>query len=406
MIDTPLGNRLQIGIFGKRNVGKSSFINALTKQNISIVSEVAGTTTDPVGKAMEISGLGPVYIYDTAGLDDAGELGAKRVEKTKAIIKKVNLAVVVTTYDGFNKIDEEIIKEMLNIRIPVIVLFNKIDAHPEKLEITDKIKNFAGVKYMAISSITGFNIDAARKIIVETGAGVSIEKETLIGDLIKPGDLVVLVVPIDTGAPKGRLILPQVQVLRDTLDNGAVAVTVRESELKVALKNMQTPALVICDSQVVLETANGLPDNVNFTTFSIVFSRQKGDLAEYVKGAAAIDTLQNGDKVLILEACTHHAMTDDIGRIKLPRWIKKYTGKDIIFEINAGPYVSKKFSDYKLIIVCGGCMINRMEMLARTNDAKALHIPITNYGVAISHVQGVLKRALSPFPRERALLDK
>ena len=406
MNETPVGNRLHIGIFGKRNVGKSSLINALTGQSIAIVSDVAGTTTDPVGKTMEISGIGPVYIYDTAGLDDTGELGLLRVERTRQIIRKINLAVIVTTGPDFDSGDEALCRELLGQGRAVLVFFNKSDALPPDAAQIQRAAAL-GAPYVALSCRTGDNIDAAKKLIIEAGSSIVVERETIVGDLISPGDIVLLIVPIDTGAPKGRLILPQVQVIRDILDTDAVAVTAKESQIECALRGLsRKPALVICDSQVVLKVSNDIPDDMKFTTFSILFSRQKGDLAEFVRGVRRIDSLRDGDRVLILEACTHHPMPDDIGRIKLPRWIRSYTGKNIIFETNAGPLVDKDISQYALVISCGGCMINRQEMLARIGDAQSRGVPITNYGIAISFVHGVLKRALSPFLYEQSLLEQ
>ena len=405
MNTTPVGNRLHIGIFGKRNVGKSSFINALTGQSIAIVSDVAGTTTDPVGKTMEIAGIGPVYIYDTAGLDDTGNLGLLRVERTRQIIRKINLAVLVTTAQDFDPADEQLTSELLDQGRAVVVFFNKSDITPPDAVQTGRVEAL-GVPYAAVSCRTGEHIDTAKRLIVEAGSSIVVERETIVGDLISHGDIVLLIVPIDLGAPRGRLILPQVQVIRDVLDNDGVAVTAKEREIEYALRGLgRKPALVICDSQVVLKVSGDIPDDVKFTTFSILFSRQKGDLAEFVRGVRRIDSLQDGDRVLILEACTHHPMPDDIGRVKLPRWIRSYTGKNIMFETNAGPLVDKDLSRYALAISCGGCMINRQEMLARIGDAQSRGVPITNYGIAISFVHGVLKRALSPFPYEQSLLE-
>jgi [FeFe] hydrogenase H-cluster maturation GTPase HydF len=406
MNTTPIGNRLHIGIFGKRNVGKSSFINALTGQQVAIVSDVAGTTTDPVGTAMEISGIGPVYLYDTAGLDDTGDLGRLRVERTRQIIRKINLAALVTTAADFGREDEALIAELKNQGRSVILLFNKSDiAPPSPAQISAAAA--LGIAQASVSCRAGDTIDTAKKLIIEAGRTIFVERDTILGDLISHGDIVLLIVPIDLGAPRGRLILPQVQVLRDILDNDAVAVTAKEREIDYVLRDLsRKPALVVCDSQVVLKVTADIPDDVPLTTFSILFSRQKGDLEQFVAGVRAIDRLQDGDTVLILEACTHHPMPDDIGRVKLPRWIRNYTGKNILFETNAGPLVDKNLSDYKLIISCGGCMINRQEMLARIGDARALDIPITNYGIAISFVHGVLKKALSPFPYEQSLLEQ
>jgi [FeFe] hydrogenase H-cluster maturation GTPase HydF len=404
MQETPQANRLHIGIFGKRNAGKSSFINAITGQSVAIVDVTPGTTTDPVGKAMEVRGLGPVFIYDTAGIDDEGELGAKRVARTRDIIRRINLGVVITTYQGYNSKDDELIKELKSRGMEVVVFFNKIDVEA-KDEEKEKMLKEKDVPYFSLSCTTGKNIEDARKILIETGSKISFENPTIIGDLISSGDFVVLVVPIDLGAPKGRLILPQVQVIRDALDNDAIPLIVKERELQFALSRLSTrPTLVITDSQVVLKVAGDVPDDIKLSTFSILFSRLKGDLAEFVRGVKAIDDLQDGDKVLILEACTHHSQADDIGRVKIPRWIRQYTGKKIEFEVNAGPYVDKDLKAYKLVIACGGCMINRQEMLSRIADCRKIGLPITNYGIAISYIQGVLKRVVEPFPEVNGIL--
>lgn len=405
MIETPVANRLHIGIFGKRNVGKSSFINALTGQSIAIVSDIAGTTTDPVGKTMEIKGIGPVYIYDTAGIDDTGDLGEKRVARTRQILRKINLAVIVTSAASFDESDENLIRELLGQGRQVVLFFNKTDIETPDEETMKTVVSL-GIPCCRISCRSGAGIEEAKKIIIESGSRIFVEKETIIGDIISHGDLVLLIVPIDLGAPKGRLILPQVQIIRDILDNDAVAITAKEREIEYVLRSLnKKPDLVICDSQVVLKVSGDIPSDIKFTTFSILFSRQKGDLAEFVRGVRHIDNLQENDKVLIMEACTHHPMPDDIGRVKIPRWVRQFTGKNIIFETNAGPLLDKDLSQYKLIIACGGCMINRREMLSRIEDAQQVNVPITNYGIAISYVHGVLKHALSPFPYELSILE-
>jgi [FeFe] hydrogenase H-cluster maturation GTPase HydF len=405
MQETPVSNRLHIGIFGKRNAGKSSLINALTGQSTAIVDKSPGTTTDPVGKAMEISGIGPVFIYDTAGIDDVGELGAKRVERTKYIIKKINLAIVVTTFSTFDKTDIELIDDLKGSVNSLIVFFNKLDVELKDEEKENALKR-KRISQVSLSCTSGDGLAEAKALIVEAGQKIAIENPTIVGDLINQGDFVVLVVPVDLGAPKGRLILPQVQVIRDILDNDAVPVVVKERELAYTLKTLgRKPALVICDSQVVLKVAGDVPDDIRMTTFSMLFSRLKGDFSEFIKGVGAIETLEDGDRVLIMEACTHHSQPDDIGRVKIPRWIRQYTGKNLEFEVNAGPYVDKDLKRYKLIIACGACMVNRQEMMSRVKDARAAGIPITNYGIAISYVQGVLKRSLSPFA-EAALFDR
>jgi len=405
MNTTPVASRLHIGIFGKRNAGKSSFINALTGQSVSIVSPVAGTTTDPVGKAMEIHGIGPVYIYDTAGIDDAGDLGKMRVDRTKAIMAKINLAVVISTSADFDEADKALLDELKARGAKSLLVFNKIDLFPIDEGVAASLK-VDMIPFIAVSCLTGENIGQARDRMVEIAKTLQAERSTIVGDIIDHGELVLLVVPIDLGAPKGRLILPQVQVIRDILDNDAVAMVVKEREIEYILSSLKTPpGLVICDSQVVLKVSGDLLPGTKLTTFSILFSRLKGDLAKFVTGVKAIDTLHDGDKVLICEACTHHPLPDDIGRVKIPRWVKIYTGKDITFDVHAGPILDREITDYKLIIQCGGCMINRAEMLGRIRDADQKSIPMTNYGVAISYVHGVLKKALSPFPYEQSLLD-
>jgi [FeFe] hydrogenase H-cluster maturation GTPase HydF len=405
MNTTPVANRLHIGIFGKRNTGKSSFINALTGQSVSIVSDVAGTTTDPVGKAMEISGIGPVYIYDTAGIDDTGDLGALRVDRTKSIMGKINLAVVVSTYADFNEHDKALLAELKARNAKTVLVINKTDVFPSDSDVEKEIRNY-DIPSVAVSCLKGENLDAARKVIVEMGKTLEAERSTIIGDIIGHGELVLLVVPIDLGAPRGRLILPQVQVIRDILDNDAAAIVVKEREIEYVLSNLKhPPGLVICDSQVILKVSGDVPAGVKLTTFSIVFSRLKGDLARFVEGVKEIDRLGDGDKVLICEACTHHPLPDDIGRVKIPRWISHYTGKDIHFDVHAGPILDRDITEYKLLIHCGGCMINRQEMLGRISVAQEKDIPMTNYGVAISYVHGVLKKALSPFPYEQSLLE-
>lgn len=397
MNQTPVANRLQIGIFGRRNAGKSSLINALTGQNTAIVDTTPGTTTDPVGKAMEIAGIGPVFIYDTAGIDDEGDLGLKRVARTKEVIHKINLAIVVTAFSTFDKLELDLIDELKKTIDAVIIIFNKIDidARDEEKENTIKQK---GISFISLSCTTGKNIEELRKLLVQTGSKIHVENSTIIGDLIKQGDVVMLVVPIDLGAPKGRLILPQVQVTRDILDNDAVAVTVKERELVHALAELKKPpSLVICDSQVILKVSGDVPDSIPLTTFSILFSRLKGDFKEFVNGTRHIDKLKDGDRVLIMEACTHHAQSDDIGRVKIPRWIRQYTGKNLEFDTVAGPYMDKDLSKYSLIISCGACMINRKEMLSRIDSSKNVSVPITNYGMAISYTQGVFERVVKPF---------
>ena len=396
MNTTPAANRLTLGIFGKRNTGKSSLINALCGQNLAIVSDIPGTTTDPVGKAWELGALGPVMIYDTAGLDDSGDLGKMRIEKSRTILRKTDLVLYVVTNLTFDSGDE---KEILDLKkqLPLLLVMNKMD----ESSLGETLRTFAQKQQLplyAVSAKTQEGIDAFRKELMTAGSGIRHENPTILGDLIRPGDFVLLVVPIDLGAPKGRLILPQVQVIRDILDQDAVPLVVKERELEYTLQKLSfDPALVVCDSQVVLKVAGDLPSRIPLTTFSILFSRLKGDLASFVKGVRALDSLKDKDRVLMMETCTHHASSDDIGRVKIPRWIRQYTGKDLIFDVNSGPYLHKDLAHYQLIIACGGCMIHRREMLSRIEDSQNLKIPITNYGVAISFCQGVLDRVIAPF---------
>ncbi|MBI4976143.1 MAG: [FeFe] hydrogenase H-cluster maturation GTPase HydF [Spirochaetes bacterium] len=400
MTQTPVSNRIHIGFFGRRNAGKSSLINAITGQELSIVSATPGTTTDPVGTAMELAGIGPVYLYDTAGIDDSGELGAKRVARTEAVLRKINIAIFVTTYDTLDAHELETIRLMKTQVQRLLVVINKSESSAD----AGKEHSLAllGVPFVDASCHTGKNIDAVKRLIVTHGSGLAAQG-SILGGLIRHGSVVLLVVPIDTGAPAGRLILPQAQTIRDVLDHNAVTIVATEFELTHALSMLASPpALVVCDSQAVEKVAAEVPPHVPLTTFSILFSRLKGDLSAFIDGVNAADMLNDGDRVLILETCTHHAQADDIGRVKIPRWLKKYTGKDLSFEVNAGGNLSKDLSRYKLIVSCGACMINRQEMQNRLVEARTRGIPITNYGVLISQMHGVLDRVLEPFAGELA----
>lgn len=397
MIETPVSNRLHIGIFGRRNAGKSSCINAITGQKTAIVDKTPGTTTDPVGRAMEIPGIGPVFIYDTAGIDDSGELGEKRVQRTKEVMRKINIAIVVTTYSEFDSLEETLIEELRNKTDAVIVVFNKSDIEA-RLEEKEKTLRQKGINFLSCSCTLGAGFEGVKKFLIEESKKITVENPTIAGDLIKPGTYVVLVVPIDLGAPKGRLILPQVQVIRDILDNGAYPLVVKETEFSACLAGLrERPSLVICDSQVVLRVVSDTDPSIPLTTFSILFSRLKGNLKPFVESVKVIDELSDGDKILIMEACTHHSTDDDIGRVKIPRWIRQYTGKKLEFDINSGPYLSRGLSEYRLVISCGACMINRKEMLSRLSAGEESNVPVTNYGIAISYVQGVLPRVVGVF---------
>lgn len=393
----PRGVRLVIALAGRRNAGKSSLINAITDQEISIVSDQPGTTTDPIAKHYELLPLGPVTFYDTAGLDDSGELGELRIKATRKILWRSDVAIVVIGEHGITSHEKEIIADIRRLNIPFIMIFNKSDLR----ESSDADLGYCrkhNIRFLSTSAITGTNVDELKQAIIDIAPAEMKHDPVLARDLISEGDWVVCVVPIDLAAPKGRLILPQVQVLRELLDCDAVAVTVKEREIEEALTNLKRkPALVITDSQVVLSVAGDVPADIPLTTFSTLFARYKGDLTRLVEGANAIDTLQNGDTVLIGEACSHHPVADDIGRVKIPRWVTQYTGKDLKFEVYSGHDFPEDLERFKLAIHCGACMINRTEMLRRMNECERRGIAITNYGVAISKVQGVLERIIAPF---------
>ncbi len=392
----PRGVRLVITLVGRRNAGKSSLINAITGQQVAIVSDFAGTTTDPVAKPYELLPLGPVTFYDTAGLDDVGELGALRVAATKKVLWRSDIAVVVADAAGLTDAERGIIEDIRRLAIPFLVVFNKIDqAAPPEADLAwcrDQ-----GIRTALASAATGEGAVAVKEAIMALAPPEATREPVLAGDLFGEGDTVVCVVPIDLAAPKGRLILPQVQVLREILDGDAVAVTVKERELEAALENLRRPpALVVTDSQVILKVAGDVPDAIPLTTFSTLFARYKGDLPTLAAGAEAIDRLRDGDTVLMAEACSHHVQADDIGRVKIPRWISQYTGKDLSFEVHAGHDFPDDLERFALVVHCGACMLGRMEMLRRIKECTRRGVPVTNYGVAISKVQGVLARVLRP----------
>lgn len=405
---TPSGERMHITIFGRRNSGKSSLINALTGQKVAIVSEVAGTTTDPVTKAMEILPIGPVVITDTAGIDDVGALGELRVEKTLRVLEKTDLAVMVieagqTPSDWENKL-VEMVRER---KIPMIVVASKTDIRP--IGPMSPIETWAqqnDLPFVAVSAVTGENIDGLKTAII-SAAPEGFAEPTIIGDLIDPGDIVVLVVPIDKAAPKGRLILPQVMTLRDALDHDAYAMVVKERELKSALESLnRKPKIVITDSQAFLKVAADTPKDVWMTSFSILMARYKGELADFVEGAKALRRLKVGDRVLISEGCTHHRQGDDIGTVQIPRWLRQMVGGDLEFGFSSGIEFPTDFKTYDLIIHCGACTLNRREVCYRQQVAKDAGIPMTNYGVTLAYVHGILDRALDPFPLARTLWEQ
>ncbi len=404
MNDTPRGSRLHIAIFGRRNAGKSSLINALTRQETAIVSPVPGTTTDPVFKSMEISPVGPVVVIDTAGIDDVGELGELRVKKTLDVLNKSDLILlVVDPVQGAGPYEKDLLDRAREQGVPVVGVINKIDLQPELNP--GELEETLGSVLVPVSAVTGEGIEGLiREIIKSAPRDWSVP--SIMGDLISPGDTVVLVVPIDLAAPKGRLILPQVQTVRDILDNDASALVVKERELKKALAGLaDRPKIVVTDSQVFLKVDADTPRDIALTSFSILFARYKGNLETLVTGALAVDKLRPGDRVLISEACTHHRVADDIGTVKIPRWLRQRVGGELSFEWSSGIDLPGDLQQYKLIVHCGACMINRKEMLHRQMQAAAAGVPVVNYGVLIAYLHGILRRALSPFPSALRLLE-
>jgi [FeFe] hydrogenase H-cluster maturation GTPase HydF len=401
---TPRGSRLHIAIFGRRNAGKSSLINALTNQNIAIVSDVPGTTTDPVYKSMEILPIGPVVIIDTAGIDDIGDLGILRIEKAYNVLAKTDLLLLVI--DPSKEVDShelEVINKAKESNVSVIGVLNKIDLFPQASP--EAVSAKLNIPVVPVSAVSRTGMDELKLSMIKL-APKDWMSSTIIGDLISPGDTVVLVVPIDLAAPKGRLILPQVQTIRDILDHDAMALVVKERELKAAIGNLKkNPQLVVTDSQAFLKVAADTPPDVPMTSFSILFARHKGNLISLVEGAKAIENLVPGDKVLIAEACTHHRVEDDIGTVKIPRWLRQAVGGSLDFKWVSGHELPPDIKDYKLIIHCGACMINRKEMLHRLMMAQQAGVPMVNYGVLIAHVLGILKRALAPFPQALEVLE-
>lgn len=393
------GFRLNIGIFGRRNVGKSSILNSITEQYVSIVSDKAGTTTDPVEKPMELLPLGPVVFIDTAGIDDEGALGHLRIKRTQNIFNRVDLAVIVCVGDNWGEYEEHLLKVLKDKNAALIVAFNKKDIATPSSE-TKNLLSERKIPFVEVEGNKGREgvLPLINKIkeLKEKFFG---EERKILSDLIEKGDLVVLVIPIDKEAPKGRIILPQQQVLRECLDEGAISIVTREKELKESLQNLKTPPkIVITDSQAFGEVDEIVPKEITLTSFSILFSRFYGDIAEQARGAKKINTLKDGDKILIAEGCTHHPICDDIGRVKIPRLLLKRSGKKLTFETVQGRDFPEDPSEYSLVVHCGNCMGNRSEMQNRINLCKEKNVPITNYGITLAYLHGILERALSPFP--------
>jgi [FeFe] hydrogenase H-cluster maturation GTPase HydF len=410
MDTTPKGNRLHIAIFGRANVGKSSLLNYLIGQEIAITSPVAGTTTDVVEKATELLPLGPVLFLDTAGLDDVSELAEARLKKTKKIFDRADCILLVTEPEQWTSYETGVLAEADKRKIPLLIVVNKIDLGMPSPAHMDRLMRETG-RVVPLCCMDPAGREKAMEIIkrhlIEMAPDDVIETPTLIGDLLPPGGLAVLVVPIDLQAPKGRLILPQVQTIRDALDNDASVLIVKERELAATLTYLnRKPDLAVCDSQAILKVSADVPKDIPCTTFSILFARQKGNLSVAAAGAAAIETLQPGDRILIAEACSHHPLQDDIARIKIPRWLNQYVGGELKIDVAAGRDYPEGLDRYRLIIHCGGCMLTRREMLARLRKAKEASVPVTNYGLAISFCQGVIRRVLSPFPSALIAFDR
>ena len=406
MNQTPASERVHVSFFGKRNAGKSSVINAVTGQDLAIVSSVMGTTTDPVYKTMELLPLGPVMVIDTPGIDDEGELGALRVRKSYQVLNKTDIAIlVIDSTAGKGEEELELIHRFHKKGIPYLIVYNKID-----LLSTEKIKDLAmsvRAGEVLVSASDGMNIQELKEKIASLKPEDT-HKYPLIQDLIEPLDLVILVVPIDKAAPKGRLILPQQQTIRDILERGALSLVVRDTELKSTLDHFLAqgvcPKLVVTDSQAFARVSKAVPENITLTSFSILFARYKGELETQLKGVAALSSIENGDRILIAEGCTHHRQCGDIGTCKMPEWIRKYTGKKPVFEFTSGTEFPDDVSSYKMVVHCGGCMLNEREMKYRIACCQDQGVPITNYGILIAQVTGILKRSLGPFPEMQKLI--
>ena len=388
-----------IGIYGRRNSGKSSLINCLAGQEIAIVSDQAGTTTDPVKKSFEITGFGPVILVDTAGIDDSGDLGQKRVDRTVKTLETVDLALLVVAENSWGRFEDELIKNFHDHDLPFIVIHSKSDIREPTVDFKNKIFSITATLLFEFSSVDKRNYEELITLIRDTIPEHSYKTQTLLGDLISYGDIVILITPIDIEAPAGRLILPQMQAIRDILDNEAVAIVLKEREVDAFLKKTKIkPALAITDSQVFVKADASIPKDIPLTSFSIMLARFKGDFDNYLKGTPEISRLKDGDRVLLLESCAHHVSCDDIGRTKIPRWITKFTGKKIEYDVVAGlDTMPRPITEYSLVIQCGGCMITRKQIHNRLQSAIRAGVPVTNYGMAIAYVQGIYDRAIAPF---------
>ena len=400
--DTPRGERLHIALFGKRNAGKSSIINTLTNQNIAIVSDQKGTTTDPVYKAMELLPLGPVVIIDTPGLDDEGDLGLLRVKKAKEVLDKTDVAlIVVDATTGISSFEDELILEMKKKKVPFLLLFNKNDLLDKNVDKNEWKNSFSAkyeTKVLFVSAFTKEGIEEVKEELGKYEKTKEEQEKRIVADLLEQGDFVVLVVPIDKAAPKGRLILPQQQTIRDILDAGAISIVCRDTELADTLNRLgEKPKLIITDSQAFGKVSKIVPKDMLLTSFSILFARYKGELNDLVEGARTLNKLEDGDKILMAEGCTHYRQCDDIGTVKIPNWIRKYTNKNIVIETSSGTGFPEDLTPYKMIVHCGGCTLNEKEMKSRIARAKAQSIPMVNYGILIAYMNGILERSIEPF---------
>ena len=398
MQSTPKSLRLHIGLFGRRNVGKSSLLNAITRQQVSIVSAYAGTTTDPVEKPMELLPLGPVQFVDTAGVDDEGALGELRIARTRAVLDRVDLGVIVTEAGTWGDFEQMLLAELKGRKAPVLVVFNKSDLRPPSPPEFSRVEGM-GALPVATSTVTGAGLQDVREGLLKLAPADFFENRRLVADLVPPGEVAVLVVPIDKEAPKGRLILPQVMTIRDLLDAESMALVVQERELRSALDRLRTPpALVVTDSQAFLKVAADVPKEIPMTSFSILMARFQGNLAEQVKGTLGIEKLKGGDTVLIAETCSHHPVGEDIGRVKIPRWLTQYVGAKVNFASVQGRDFPEDLSPYRLVVHCGNCTGNRKEMASRLHRCREAGVPMTNYGLTIAYSLGIFERALAPFP--------
>ena len=392
-------DRIHIGIFGRRNVGKSSLINAISNQKIAIVSEIPGTTTDPVKKSIELKNIGAVVIIDTAGIDDTNELGKLRVDKTFKTIEEIDIAILVIAENKFSDYEDDLIQKFFEYEIPFIIVANKSDIYKIDYDLIDKVFSKYNLKIIEISAEKNNNIDILLNELAKINSKIQNKKKSLIGDLVQYGDIVLLITPIDNEAPEGRLILPQVQIIRDILDNDCVAIVMKEKEVEIFLKTTGIkPKLAITDSQIFNRADAIIPKDIPLTSFSIILANNKGDFEEYLKGTPKISELKDGDKILLLESCTHQVSCDDIGRVKIPRWLSSFTGKKLEFTVVSGlDKLPESINEYSLVIQCGGCVVTKKQLQNRIKKAVNHNIPITNYGMAIAYLQGIYQRAISPF---------